>query len=390
MTFLDRMRPLAIFFLSLLMGACGGNSSGGRGTPPASSEILYAANESNSLFAFSIDQTTGALNQTASETPGGDYVGNTGMVVTPSGNFLYAANDANSEINGYATGSSGTLSLIAGSPFAVQPSSLVIGGFAIDPGGRFLYAGSQSGFGVVGFTIDSTTGALTSAPGGPFSTGIGTPPADLSIDPTGSFLYASTPIDDIPGYNIWGFTIDSATGALSPIAGSPFATVSNGQPQGLKVDPSGKFLYVALSNAGSIAAFTIDGASGALTNVPGSPFATASTQFTQTYEIAVSPSGKFLYAFNFNGNTMAAFTIDSSSGVLSTVTGSPFPVNPNGEGGIIVDPSGKFLYLTIGFGTPSAFVIFNIDPNSGALTPNPESPVAGSQVPLGLAVAQFQ
>jgi 6-phosphogluconolactonase len=398
MTWFFRLRPLALFSLTITMIACGGNTSsggGGGGTPPpTSSEILYAANGMNSLFAFNIDQTSGVLNQTASEVPGGDYVGNSDIVVTPSGNFLYAANDANSQINGYATNSSGALSLIAGSPFAAQPSSLVLGGFAVDPGGKFLYAGSQSGYGVVGFTIDSTTGALTPVPGGPFSTGIGTPPAKLSIDPTGSFLYASTVTDDIsipiPGYNVWGFTIDSATGALSSIVGSPFATVGNAQPFGLKVDPSGKFLYVALSNAGSVAAFTIDGTTGALTSVAGSPFATASTEATQTYEIALTPSGKFLYAFNLNGNTMSAFTIDPASGALSTVAGSPFPVNPEGEGQIIVDPSGQFLYLTIGSSSSNAFVIFDIDASTGTLSPNPESPVAGGQEPVGLAVAQFQ
>jgi 6-phosphogluconolactonase (cycloisomerase 2 family) len=386
---------LSVVLLLLPVCACGGNISGGGGTPPpTSSEILYAADTSNSIFAFSIDQTTGGLNQTAAETPGGNTVGNTGMAITPSGSFLYAANNVNSEINGYATSSSGTLSLVAGSPFTVQPTSLGIGGFAIDPGGKFLYAGNQSGFGVVGFTIDNTTGALTTIPGGPFSSpGNGGPPLDLAIDPTGKFLYTSASFDDVflpAGYNIWAFTIDSQTGALTSIPGSPFLTQGNSQPQGIRVDPSGKFLYVALSNAGSIAAFTIDGTTGVLTSVPGSPFATASTEATQTYEIALAPSGKFLYAFNFNGNTMAAFTIDSTSGVLTTIAGSPFPVIPNGEGGIIVDPSGKFLYLTIGFGPPSAFVIFNIDPNTGGLTSNPVSPVAGSQAPLGLAVAKFQ
>jgi len=170
--------------------------------------------------------------------------------------------------------------------------------------------------------------------------------------------------------------------------GAPFFTEGDSQPQGIKVDPSGKFLYVALSNSGNIAAFTIDGATGALTGVPDSPFPTASTQFTRTYQLTIVPSGKFLYAFNFNGSTMAAFTIDSTSDVLTTVTGSPFPVIRNGEGEIIVDPSGKFLSKTIGF-SPPAFVIFDIDPNTGALTPNPESPVAGSQEPFGLAAAQI-
>jgi DNA-binding beta-propeller fold protein YncE len=71
-------------------------------------------------------------------------------------------------------------------------------------------------------------------------------------------------------------------------------------------------------------------------------------QFTQTYEIAIHPTGKFLYAFNLNGNTVAAFTIDSTSGVLSPISGSPLAITPNAQGDLVVDPSGKFLYLTAG------------------------------------------
>ncbi|HEV7217534.1 MAG TPA: beta-propeller fold lactonase family protein, partial [Terriglobales bacterium] len=304
------------------------------------------------------------------------------------------ATTGTSGISAYSTGSSGTLSLISGSPF---PNSTTqgISSLTVDPNGPFLYASYQSGpsSGVIGFSI-SATGALTSIPGGPFSSpGNGGPPVRLAIDPAGKFLYASASFDDVfvpGGFNIWGFTIDSQTGALTSMPGSPFATQGNSQPQGVKVDPSGKFLYVALSNANSIAAFTINTTTGALVAVPGSPFVIPPGQFIQTSELTISPSGKFLYAFNFNGNTIAAFTIDSTIGALSAVAGSPFAVNPHAEGTLIVDPSGKFLYITIASGAPSAFDIFDIDPNTGALTPNLNSPVAGSEAPMSLAVAQFK
>ncbi len=269
-------------------------------------------------------------------------------------------------------------------------------GLSVDSGGKFLFASSHDGFGVVGFTIDTATGVLTPIAGGPFACpGGGGPPIKTTVDPSGKFLYASASFDDAflpPGYNIWAFTIDSQTGVLTPIPGAPFATSAGSQPYGLKVDSSGKFLYVALSNSNSVAAFSIDGTTGALTAVPGSPFATASAQFTQTYELTISPSGKFLYAFNFNGNTVAAFTINSTNGVLTAVAGSPFPVSPNAEGGLIVDPSGKFLYLSVAIGFPetAAFVVFDINSSTGALTPNTTSPIVGNQEPIGLAVAHFQ
>jgi 6-phosphogluconolactonase len=262
----------------------------------------------------------------------------------------------------------------------------VVEALTIDPTGRFLYAGSGAGFGgVASFSIDGS-GTLT-ATGGPFptfsqTTGTGGMPVAIAIDPSDTFLYASD-----QDQSVWGFRISPQDGTLSSIPGSPFVTGS--QPFGLQVDPSGKFLYVALSNSNGIAAFTIDSASGALTQVSGSPFPTGPIPFTQTYALTVHPSGKFLYAFNFNGNTVASFTINSSTGVLTSITGSPFAVNPNAEGGLVVDPLGKYLYLTIGFGPPSAFVIFDIDQATGVLTPNLQSPVAGGEEPFGLAVASF-
>ncbi|MGA7219765.1 MAG: beta-propeller fold lactonase family protein [Candidatus Sulfotelmatobacter sp.] len=379
---------LAVLFSFCGCGGDSGKASDGNGDDtPSTTENLYASNGFNAIFAFNINQTNGALAQTAIVSPGGDTDGNSAITITPSGSFLYAVNDVSGEINGYATNMSGTLSLVAGSPFpilpAIQPSWPLVEAMTVDPSGRFLYAGSGSGIsGIASFSIDASSGALT-ATGGPFSTGIGTMPVGIAINPAGTFLYATDQEE-----SVWAFTIDSQTGTLMAVPGSPFSAGS--QPVGLQVDPSGKFLYVALSNSNSIAAFSIDSASGVLTTVPGSPFPTASAQFTQTYQLTIHPSGKFLYAFNFNGNTLAAFTINSATGALSTIAGSPFAISPNAEGDLIVDPSGQFLYLTIGSSLNSAFVIFDIDPTTGAPSPNSQSPIAGSEEPSGLAVAQFQ
>jgi DNA-binding beta-propeller fold protein YncE len=53
------------------------------------------------------------------------------------------------------------------------------------------------------------------------------------------------------------------------VTGSPFSAGST--PYELAIDPSGKYLYVAIGGADRIAGFSIDSATGALTPVPGSP-----------------------------------------------------------------------------------------------------------------------
>jgi len=381
----------SFLLVSLLLPICacgnsGNNSGGGNPPPPPTTEILYAADADNDIFAFQVDQTSGALSQTGSVSPGGQSVNNSAMAVTPSGAFLYAVNNVSADINCYSTGKSGSLALTSGSPFpilpAVQPSFPVVLALVVDPKGRFLYAGTDMGFGgIASFSIDGSTGALTGT-GGPFAPNPGGFPVGIAINPAGTFLYATDELG-----SLWAFSIDAQTGTLSTITGSPYNLP--GQGYGVQIDPSGHFVYVAMSNVNTIAAFSIDSVSGELATVPGSPF--ASTLQFAPYHLAIHPLGKFIYAIDQGGNDqIAGLAIDAASGALSPIAGSPFAVTPTSEGDLLVDPSGKFLYLTIGISPPSAFVVFDINSSTGALTPNLKSPITESQEPLGLAIAQFQ
>jgi len=95
---------------------------------------------------------------------------------------------------------------------------------------------------------------------------VGNTPTSMAVHPTGKFLYVAS-----EGDNLSAFTINPTTGALTPIAGSPFDV--GPVPFGVAVDQSGRFLYVSNRNAGTVSGFRIDDATGALTAVPGSPFA---------------------------------------------------------------------------------------------------------------------
>src|ERR1700693_4571337 len=102
---------------------------------------------------------------------------------------------------------------------------------------QFAYVVHYGVNNVWGYRIDSTTGALTSI--GTFPTGNRS--FSVAVDPSGKFAYVAN------GYSnaVSGYTIDPATGALTPITGSPFTAGSF--PRSVAVDPSGKFAYVANS-----------------------------------------------------------------------------------------------------------------------------------------------
>jgi hypothetical protein len=117
---------------------------------------------------------------------------------------------------------------------------------------------------------------------------------------------------------ISGYTIDPATGALSPIAGSPFPT--GAQPTSVAVDPSGQFADVTNSGDHTVSGYTIDPGTGTLTAIAGSPFAVG--MFPTA--VAVGPSGRFAYV---TAGDLSGYSINSATGALTEI-----PVHPSRRG----------------------------------------------------------
>jgi 6-phosphogluconolactonase (cycloisomerase 2 family) len=275
------------------------------------------------------------------------------------------------------------LTKVSGSPFSTGPAPGG-GGITIDPQSRFLYVLNSSG--VLGYTINSTTGALTVIAGSPFPGGSA---LDVIVDPTGNFLYASNNGDSMG--TIAAYSIDSATGALSSIAGSPFPTQANFPgPAGFAFGAAGKFLYVGMAGSANannvVTGFAVDSTTGALTQIAGSPFAAGKAPG----HIASDPTGKFLFAANSQDNTVSAFTIDVNSGALTQVSGSPFAAG-GGPVSVTVDPTGAFVYVGM---QPSPITgtqglsAFSLNRNSGALTALAGSPFATDKFFFGVAIAK--
>jgi 6-phosphogluconolactonase (cycloisomerase 2 family) len=146
---------------------------------------------------------------------------------------------------------------------------------------------------------------------------------------------------------------------------------------------SGPIYLFSLENkavsTGTVHVYNVNSSSGALTEVPGSPF----TAGLSPDEIAVDPSGKFFYVINQQSDDIAAFSVDASSGTLTPLPGSPFPVGTQPAGqqpiALAIDPTGRFLYVaaTTDIGTEVSynFYEFTIDSATGVLTAAPSSPL---------------
>lgn len=288
--------------------------------------------------------------------------------------FLFAS-QLNS-VSGFTLASSG----------APSPAGSVAGpnsteGILVDKSASFLFVSDFQNGTVDAFTINSTSGSLSAVAGSPFSAGPAPGAGGLAVDPSTRFLY----VTQMNSVAVAGFAIAAGTGVLTPIPGSPFPAANT--PVQAIVDPSGKFLYVSnLNDAfGGISAYSIDSTSGALTPIAGSPFPTQ-TNFPGPNRMAIGGGGKFLYVgmsgtVNAN-NTVSAFSIDAT-GALTQITGSPFATGNNPQG-ITTDPSGKFLYTANA--NDNTVTAFTIDGSLGTLTPISGSPFATLASPAALTI----
>jgi YVTN family beta-propeller protein len=280
------------------------------GTGPVAAAVdpdgtyLYVANNaSNTVSVYSIDASTGAL--TAVGTPVGSGNGPFALLVDPSDRFLFVANKTDNTVSVFETGN-GTLTAISGSPFSVgsEPTSL-----ATDPGGNFLYVTTYAQNAVAVFSIEPGGGALAAIGGSPFAAGTGA--LSVAVDPTGTFAYVA----DETGHSVSMYSLDADTGALAALSGSPLALGT--QAESVAVDPAGKFLLVSTS-ANELLSYTITPASGALTAV--------STVGTGTFplDVVINPQGTFAYVANENSADISVYAINATTGALAQVAESPF------------------------------------------------------------------
>jgi 6-phosphogluconolactonase len=228
---------------------------------------------------------------------------------------------------------------------------------------RFAYAVNRGSYTVSAYTIDAATGALSPMAGPAVPTE--TDPWSVAVDPTGRFAY----VTNSGTRTVSAYTIDTGTGALSPMAGPAVATEST--PLSITVHPTGRFAYVANVDSHTVSAYTIDAATGALSPMAGPAVPAGS----RPYVVTVDPSGRFAYVANSGSRTVSAYTIDAATGALSPMAG-PTVATGRLPSAVAVDPTGRFAYVANW--NSDTVSTYTIDAATGRL-----SPIAGLTVPTG-------
>ena len=348
--------------------------------------FVYTANLGDySISAYAIDASSGVL-KPVNGSPYTSSLRASFVTAEPTGRFLYVLDNETGALGIAAPGidvysidqTSGTLTPIAGSPFAADAGGVSL---VIAANGKFAYTANVNSMSVSAYALDATTGViLAPVSGSPFASG--SYPFSVAVDAANRFAYTANNEGDVSAY-----TIDASSGALSPVSGDPFKAGSGSF--GITVDPSGRYAYVANNVSNDVTAFKIDATSGALAPVAGSPFPAG----LNPTAAATDPSGTFLFVANGNafgtpgGNTVSAFLIDADTGALTPVPGSPFATQTLSTA-VAVDPSGKFVYVANGDPPANSISAFVIDQGSGALTPVAGSPFAAGPNPQSIAVSK--
>lgn len=270
--------------------------------------FLYVPQRGSDLVRpYSINRQTCALTDLnlAAATMQGPF----GTLVDPAGPFLYVSAETGDGVTAYLLGADGRPSFLGNASTPTTPANgdtpLYL---ALHPNRSFLYvAANATNPGVGRFNVNTLTGTLSAVTNdlvsGLFS---------IRIDNAGAYLFALRG----SGNGVRRYAVAAGSGALSSPSDLAFGT----QLEHSVFDPASRFFYVADAGGGFIFMFLYDKNTGALT-------ANGSVVLTGASALAMDPRGRFLWAGADTSNIIRAYSIDQTTGKLTSVasysTGTP-------------------------------------------------------------------
>jgi 6-phosphogluconolactonase len=249
----------------------GGSAAGTAAGLLTFGNFLYVGDTNGTISAFNIASSGALMAISGSPIAAGFAPVNLVSAYTnppngPSIPVLYAADFSGGGIWGFTVGSDGSLTAIPGSPFATPANSApgqMFAGASVNNGG-ILYV-ALSGLDQIGAFAIGASGSLTPLAGSPFAAGRG----PGSLFGYTNFLYALNSLD----HTISAYSMDQNTGVLAEISGSPFAAgTADGGLVNNTLDAA--IFYVPDLHSSNILGFVADNTTGSLAPLAGSPFST--------------------------------------------------------------------------------------------------------------------
>jgi 6-phosphogluconolactonase (cycloisomerase 2 family) len=309
-------------------------------------------------------------------------------VVHPSGYYMVADRIGNRvgvyRISG--SGSATSLAAVSGSPFAAGGSFTDI--LALNYDGAYLFAANGDTRNLTTFSVNAGTGALLSL-GTQITDTLGATgritglsyakPLQPPVRNGSGFVYTLKDVGT--GNEIFGYSVNETTGALTALPGFPLGTGGNGTGsdafQRIAYDPANARLYALNDGSNTISAYSVNRTMGAIAPLPFSPMSLGDRLW---YCVSVAPNGSTLLAGELLSGTIASFSITSSS--ATQAAGSPYNSNSQAAS-CAFSQDGAYFYAG---GNPANFAGFSVNGTTSVLTALSGSPFnSGGTVPIGFA-----
>lgn len=327
----------------------------------------YTGPKSQGIYVSRFDSATGKLGapQLAAETKSPSF-----LAVHPKGRFLYAVGEASAlgdarqgGVTAFAMEPAGKLRALNTQPSGGSgPCHL-----ALDAAGRLLVTANYGSGSVAALPVRAD-GALDAPAVEVQHVGssvnkdrqAGPHAHSADVSPDGRFaLVCDLGLDKVMVYRLGAK--ESALTANDPAFG--VAPPGSG-PRHLAFGRNGKFVYVVNEMISSVTAFSWDAKRGALAAVQ--TVSTLPEKFEgKSYcaEIAVHPSGKFVYASNRGHDSIAVFAADPKTGKLTLVELEPTQGKTPRH--FALDPTGGWLLAENQ--ASDSVVVFRVDRKTGRL-----------------------
>jgi 6-phosphogluconolactonase len=376
-------RLFAFFAFTVLLAVLA--FAGASGRPAASHSYLALVGtytnktDSKGIYAYEFDAETGKLTAKglAVATPDPSFV-----AIHPNGKFVYAVNESGkqSAVSAFALdATSGRLTLLNQLPALGEDPCYI----TFDKTGKYVFIANYTSGNVVVFPIlaDGKLGehtALLTDTGvigpnkkrqeGPHAHWIGVSArnrfayvADLGLDRVLIYSFGAAKGTLARGDAAYSNT---EAGAAKP-SDSFSATLSPGTgPRHVTFSGDGKFMYVLGELQSTVTVFANDGRETYRQIQSISALPQGFSGRNDAAEIALHPSGRWLYTSNRGHDTIAEFAVDPEKGILRK-TGD-FPTGGKEPRHFAVDLTGRFLLAENQ--RSNSIVVFAIDPTTGALT----------------------
>jgi 6-phosphogluconolactonase len=278
---------------------------------------VHGGNTYRAVSAFAIAPQTGRLTFLNTQDCGG--ANPVHLDIHPGGRFLVVASYTDGMVASLPINADGTLGprgdLVAQTgepgPHPVEQADPHPHHDPFDPAGRFVAVPDKGLDRTFIYRFDAEHGKLL--PGDPPSVAVqpGAGPRHAAFHPRLPYTYVINELDS----TITTFRYDAERGVLDPhrtVSTLPPDFTGANTTSEIAIAPSGRFLYGSNRGHDSIAVFAIDQSTGALTAVGWEPSGGNTPRF-----FALDPSGTSLYAANQESDTIVAFRVDQSTGLLA-------------------------------------------------------------------------